>query len=76
MVYGHDDIAVTNYVSALPARWREKQVTYLLVTAYDFRRDLHQAALKTLMTLARDGSRFEPVYADPVAQLYRVVGQR
>ncbi len=73
LVYGQDQAAVSAYVTTLPSIWREKRVTHLLVTAYDFRRDLHEPALTSLRLLARDRSQFEQVYADQIAQVYRVV---
>ncbi len=70
LVYGQDPDAVRSYVARLPALWREKEVTHVLVTAYDFRRDLHQPALGALLALTQDHSQLRRIYADPIAQVY------
>jgi hypothetical protein len=70
LVYGLDPDAVRSYITRLPALWRKKGVTHVLVTAYDFRRDLHQPALEALLALTRDASRLRPIYTDPIAQVY------
>jgi hypothetical protein len=74
LVYGQDPAAMPRYISGLGQFWREKHVNYVLVTKYDFRRDLHEAALGALKELVQDRSRFEPVYTDPTAQVYRFTG--
>ena len=56
----------------LPVLWREKRVNYVLVTEYDFRRDLHRPALEALLRLVQDRQRFEPIYQDPTARLYKL----
>lgn len=71
LVYGQDRTAVPGYISGLGQFWREKHVDYVLVTKYDFRRDLHEVALDALKELVQDRSRFEPVYTDQTAQVYR-----
>jgi hypothetical protein len=71
LVYGADPAAVPAYIATLPSLWREKHVNYLLVTAYDFRRDLHKPAQDSLARLVENRSMFQPVYADAVAQIYR-----
>jgi hypothetical protein len=74
LVYGSEPGRSQEYVThGLPELWRQKRVNYVLVTEYDFRRDLHKPALEALLRLVRDRTRFEPVYADRTAQLYRFV---
>jgi hypothetical protein len=71
LVYGQDSSDVQRYIQGLGAFWSEKHVAYVLVTKYDYRRDLHDVALDTLHTMVEDRARFEPVYSDPAAQVYR-----
>ncbi len=73
LVYSQDDRAVRSYVSGLDAVWRDQHINYLLVTNYDFQRDLHQVALDSLKTMVEDRRRFEPVYAGAVSQVYKLV---
>lgn len=71
IVYGTDPNSVSKYVSTLPDLWREKHVTYVLETEWDFQRDLHAPAQDSLNRLLLDRSRFQPVYNDPFARVYR-----
>ncbi len=71
LVYEQNPEAVSAYVLGLPELWRARQVSYVLVTASDFRRDLHTPAQDSLARLVQDRTHFQPVYADPTAQVYR-----
>lgn len=71
LVYDQDSDEVKRYITGLGTFWGQKQVTYILVTKYDFRRDLHEAALDSLRAMLRDRSRFQPLYSDDTAQVYR-----
>jgi hypothetical protein len=72
LVYDSEIGRTQEYVThGLPELWREKRVNYVIVTEYDFRRDLHKPALESLLRLVQDRTRFEPIYADQTAQLYR-----
>lgn len=73
LVYGLDTNDVRQYISGLGAFWRDKRVAYVLVTKYDFRRDLHEVALDSLRDMLQDRKRFQPLYSDPAAQVYRFV---
>jgi hypothetical protein len=75
LVYDNDPEAISNYVYSLPELWREKQVTYLLVTRGDFQRDFHTPAQDALNRLVQDRSRFQPLYKDAIAQVYRLVNE-
>jgi len=71
LVYGTDPNEVRQYIAGLGTFWRDKNVAYVLVTKYDFRRDLHEVALDSLVTLVQDRTRFQQVYSDGTAQVYR-----
>ncbi len=73
LVYSAAPDAVSKYVPTLAGLWREKRVTYVLVTQYDFQRDLHKPALDSLDLLLQDRARFQPVYADSIARVFRLV---
>jgi hypothetical protein len=73
LVYNPDPVAVRQFVSGLREFWRAKRVAYVLVTKYDFRRDLHAGALDSLRDVVGEGSRFEQIYSDPAARVYRVL---
>lgn len=72
LVYGTEADAVSKYVFSLADLWREKGVTYVLATEYDFQRDLHKPAQDSLSRLLQDRSRFQQVYGDPTARVYRL----
>jgi hypothetical protein len=72
VVYNSEAGKTHDYITReMPELWRQKRVNYVLVTEYDFRRDLHKPALESLVRLVQDRTRFEPVYADQTVQLYR-----
>jgi hypothetical protein len=72
LVYNSNAGKTQDYITReMPELWRQKSVSYVLVTEYDFRRDLHKPGLDSLTRLVQDRTRFQPVYADPTAQLYR-----
>ena len=73
LVYKPDPAAVRQFVFGLEGFWRAKRVAYVLVTKYDFRRDLHNDALDALRDMVRNSRRFQPIYSDPAAQVYRVL---
>lgn len=73
LVYSQNDQAIQSYVSGLDVVWRGQHIDYVLVTKYDFQRDLHQVALDSLEMVVEDRRRFQPVYADSVSQVYRLV---
>jgi hypothetical protein len=73
LVYGTEPNDVRQYISGLGTFWREKRVAYVLVTKYDFRRDLHEDALNSLTAMVQDHTRFQPLYSDQTAQVYRFV---
>jgi hypothetical protein len=73
VVYSADDEAKQAYVSRLDEVWRAQHVDYVLVTKYDFRRDLQVVALDSLTRMVEDPARFQRVYADPVSQVYEVI---
>jgi hypothetical protein len=70
LIYGQDTNAIQDYVLELGSFWRAKQVAYVLVTKYDFRRDLQETALGSLRNLVQDRKRFQPLYSDDTAQVY------
>jgi len=74
LVYDLDTNAVQRYISGLGAFWRDKRVVYVLVTKYDFRRDLHEVALDSLGDMVQDRTRFQLLYSDRTARVYRFVG--
>lgn len=71
LIYEQNPEAVGAYVLGLPELWRARQVSYVLVTASDFRRDLHTPAQDSLARLVQDRTHFQQVYRDPAAQVYR-----
>ena len=73
LVYNPDPTAVRQFVSGLQEFWRAKRVAYVLVTKYDFRRDLHNDALDALQDTVQESGRFQQIYSDPAAQVYRVL---
>ncbi|HEY1760038.1 MAG TPA: hypothetical protein VGG72_31995 [Bryobacteraceae bacterium] len=74
LVYGNDPGEVRLYIAGMGTFWSAKRVDYVLVTKYDFRRDLHEDALDSLTAMVKDRSRFQPVYSDETAQVYRFLG--
>ena len=72
LVYDQDPAEVKSYISGLGSLWEQKRVSYVLVTKYDFRRDLHETALDSLEEMVRNRARFQLLYSDPVAQVYRL----
>jgi hypothetical protein len=74
LVYSLDTNPVRDYVAGLGTFWRAKHVSYVLVTKYDFQRDLHDVALDSLRDLVQDRTRFQPLYSDRTAQVYRFLG--
>ncbi len=72
LVYGTDPNAVQQYALNLPALWREKHITYVLAARWDFQRDLHTTAQDELSRLLHDRSRFQTMYEDSFAQVYRI----
>ncbi|MBV8819795.1 MAG: hypothetical protein JO022_15645 [Acidobacteriaceae bacterium] len=73
LVYANDSEGVAKFIGGLDSLWREKNVTYVLVTRDDFQRDFHEPAQAALRRLVADRSRFEPVYTDAAAEVYRLL---
>jgi len=71
LVYGTEPDAISKYVATFPELWRDKRITYVLVTQYDSERDLHKPALDSLDLLLQDRSRFQQVYGDSIARVFR-----
>ncbi|HTP89786.1 MAG TPA: hypothetical protein VMJ34_22725 [Bryobacteraceae bacterium] len=68
VVYGSRPIP--DYIAGLPALWRSLGVTHVLLTDYDFQRDLHAAGHDALARLLSDPRRFRLVYTDQAARVY------
>jgi hypothetical protein len=71
VVYGNTSAQA--YVAGLPARWREVGVTHVLLTDYDFVRDLHAPGHDALARLLSDPRRFRLLYSDGAARVYSVM---
>jgi hypothetical protein len=73
VVYGSPDATLPGYIAGLPALWREVGVTHVLLTDYDFLRDLHEPGHDALARLLRDPRRFRLLYADGTARVYALL---
>ena len=72
VVYGVQTETVPPYIASLPALWRQVGVTHVLLTDYDFLRDLHDLGHAKLAQLLSDPRRFRLLYSDGAAKVYAV----
>jgi hypothetical protein len=72
VVYGSQETTVPPYIAGLPALWRQVGVTHVLLTDYDFVRDLHERGHDALARLLSDSRRFQPLYSDRASRIYAV----
>ncbi len=70
--YPTDSNALAEYMDGLPEFWRKKDVSYLLITKYDYRRAFHSQAPEGMRRAVAFASRFPLVYSDPVVQIFRI----
>jgi hypothetical protein len=72
VVYGVQAETVPPYIAGLPALWRQVGVTHVLLTDYDFLRDLHDLGHAELARLLSDPERFRVLYSDGASKVYAV----
>lgn len=72
VVYGVQADTVPPYIASLPALWRQVGVTHVLLTDYDFLRDLHDLGHAELARLLSDPRRFRLLYSDGASKVYAV----
>jgi hypothetical protein len=72
VVYGVQAETVPRYIASLPALWRQAGVTHVLLTDYDFLRDLHDLGHAKLAQLLSDPRRFRLLYSDGASRVYAV----
>ncbi len=72
VVYGVQAETVPPYIAGLPALWRQVRVTHVLLTDYDFLRDLHHLGHAELARLLSDPQRFRLLYSDGASKVYAV----
>ena len=72
VVYGVQAETVPPYIAGLPALWRQVGVTHVLLTDYDFLRDLHDLGHAKLAQLLSDPRRFRLLYSDGASKVYAV----
>jgi hypothetical protein len=70
LVYGSQGATLPGYIAGLPALWHEIGVTHVLLTDYDFLRDLHAPGHGALARLLSDPRRFRLQYSDSAARVY------
>jgi len=70
VVYGTPEKTVPPYIASLPALWKQIGITHVLLTDYDFVRDLHSLGHDELARLLSQSQRFRLVYSDPAARVY------
>jgi hypothetical protein len=71
LLFRSDDAGIEKFVRETPTVVREKSLNYLLITDTDFSRDLHEERMKLLQKVVSEDRRFEIVFRDPHATVYR-----
>jgi len=73
LIYHPDDVKLSGLFQALPEFAHRQQLNYVLVTAGDFHRDLHEAGVKDIADSLRRTAAFEQVARFPNWSVYRVL---
>jgi hypothetical protein len=71
--YGQDAENLDKYLKRTHQGWHLRGVTHVLVTDFDFQRDLSKPAVSAMKNLVADRSCFHPEYQDPAATVYRLL---
>ena len=71
LLFRSDDAGIEQFVKAVPSVANDMSLEYLLLTDTDYSRDLHEERMHLLHETVKADKRYEEVYRDAHATVYR-----